>query len=492
MSHKCSPVIQDLSEPKDHDGLPRAAGSIPLGRASIGVLSDDVLLVVFGFYRVSSRWNWHRVAHVCQRWRLVVFASPRSLDLRLYCTPRTAVKNTIDCWPAFPIAIRCGRSQHAKEGCEHLSPEDEDNVVAALQHHNRVCSIKLCLTNSLVEKLDSRVKEPFLELEDLVLRPIFGRHLFPSPPLRWSSRLRVLHLTDISFPSLPLLLSTSQNLVDLHLRTDTLRSPEFPSTWALVDALSGMTRLESLSLYTHSSAFLRTHAGVLLPSGRRVVLPVLARLEFRGICKYLEDLVTEIDAPCLKKIELTFFNHPGGLSQLGKFIYQIEAQRSYSRAEFRTDDPNYAAIRFDLSGCESPHLLLRTRCKGLDMQLSSMAHICILLPPFLLGMRDLGIITSSLSSDQVTVAGEKWLRLLRPFSGVERFYVGGELAIDIMHALQQAEGEFATVVPALHKLYVIKEPELLCAPLQAAIASFTTSRHLSGSPVKVVYRRPLA
>ncbi|KAH8994139.1 hypothetical protein EDB86DRAFT_2927076 [Lactarius hatsudake] len=118
MSHKsllgslnrCLPVIQDpsSSEPEDHDGLPRVAGSIPLGRrASIGVLSDDVLLVVFGFCRMSSSWHWHwpRLVHVCQRWRLIVFASPRSLDLWLYCTPRTLVKNTC-CWPAFPIAIR--------------------------------------------------------------------------------------------------------------------------------------------------------------------------------------------------------------------------------------------------------------------------------------------------------------------------------------------------------------------------------------------------
>lgn len=149
--NRCSPVIQDRSEPEGHDGLPRAAGSIPLGRASIGVLSDDVLLVVFDFYQVSSPWNWHRLAHVCQRWRLVVFASPRSLDLQLYCTPRAPIKNTLDCWPAFPIAILCEISQHKDGGCKLLSPENEDNVVVALQHHHRVRSIKLCLTNSLAE-----------------------------------------------------------------------------------------------------------------------------------------------------------------------------------------------------------------------------------------------------------------------------------------------------------------------------------------------------
>ena len=32
----------------------------------------------------------------------------------------------------------------------------------------------------------------------------------------------------------------------------------------------------------------------------------------------------------------------------------------------------------------------------------------------------------------------------------------------IMHALQQAKGEFVTVLPALRKLYVVMEPELPC------------------------------
>ncbi|KAH9043495.1 hypothetical protein EDB83DRAFT_1584850 [Lactarius deliciosus] len=156
-------------------------GGIPLGRhaASIGVLPDDVLLVVFGFYLVPSPWHWYKLAHVCQRWRLVVFASPRSLDLQLYCTPRAPIKNTLDCWPAFPIAIWCGGSQHSDDACGHLPPEDEDNIVAALQYHNRVRSIKLCLTNSLVEKLSTQVKEPLSELEDLVLRSTHPSHLSP-------------------------------------------------------------------------------------------------------------------------------------------------------------------------------------------------------------------------------------------------------------------------------------------------------------------------
>lgn len=476
--------IQAPSEVEDHDGLP-AIGSVSLGqRASIEVLSDDVLLAVFGFYLASSSWDWHRLAHVCQRWRFVVFASPRSLDLQLYCTPRTPVKKTLDYWPAFPITIRCGRAQHADASCERLCPEEGDNIIAALQHHNRVRSIDLCLTYSVMEKLSTQVKEPLSELEDLVLRSISSRHFFPSNlPFRWSSRLRVLNLTDISLPSLPLLLSSSPNLVDLQLH----RSSEFPPPAALANALSGTTRLESLALLSDSFH----HAGVPLPSGRRVILPALTRLKFRGYSQYLEGLVAEIDAPCLAKIEITFVGLVSSLSEIGQFINLIEAQRSHSRAEIRTNT-NDISIRFtpgpsELESPSSRYFVLRIHRTRLNYQLSSMGCVCDLLPPFLFGTGDLGIITRPPSSEQHGIDGENWLRLLRPFSRAERFYVAGELATDIMHALQRADGDFATVLPALRKLYVAMKSGSPCEAFQAAVASFKTARQLSGRPIEVEY-----
>ncbi|KAH9059927.1 hypothetical protein EDB87DRAFT_1619267 [Lactarius vividus] len=475
---------QGPSELEDHDGLP-AIGSISLGQhVSIEVLSDDVLLAVFGFYVASLSWHWHRLAHVCQRWRLIVFGSPRSLDLQLYCTPRTPVKNTLDCWPAFPINIRCRRSQHADASCMYLPPEDGDNVIAALQCHNRVRSMDLCLTYSVIEKLSTQVKEPLSELEYLVLRSISSRHFFPSNlPFRWGSRLRVLHLTDISLPSLPLLLSSSPNLVDLQLH----RSSQFPPPAALANALSGMTRLESLSLLSDSFH----HADAPLPSVRRVILPALTRLQFRGYSQYLEGLVAEIDAPCLAKIEIAFVGHVSSLSQIGQFIDLIEAQRSHIRAEIQTY-MNDVSIRFtpgssELESPSSRYFVLRVHRTQLNHQLSSMAHVCDLLPPFLLGTGDLGIITHPLSSEQDNIDGENWLCLLRPFSRAERFYVAGELATGIMHALQQADGGFGTVLPALRKLDVAMEPGSLHEAFQAAVASFKTSRQLSGRPIEVEY-----
>ncbi|KAH9963476.1 hypothetical protein BGW80DRAFT_1351168, partial [Lactifluus volemus] len=36
-------------------------------------------------------WEWHRLAHVCRRWRHIIFDSPRSLNLQLFCTYGTPV-----------------------------------------------------------------------------------------------------------------------------------------------------------------------------------------------------------------------------------------------------------------------------------------------------------------------------------------------------------------------------------------------------------------
>jgi hypothetical protein len=80
---------------------------------TIGTLSDDVLLEIFSLYlkeaykafgyeRLES---WRTLVHVCQRWRAVVFASPRRLKLRLVCTAGRSVREMLGIWPTLPIVV---------------------------------------------------------------------------------------------------------------------------------------------------------------------------------------------------------------------------------------------------------------------------------------------------------------------------------------------------------------------------------------------------
>jgi hypothetical protein len=70
----------------------------------IDVLPDDVLLGVFDIYVITNPSfhgkmgieAWQSLVHVCQRWRSLVFLSPRRLNLRLFCTPKTPARDTLD------------------------------------------------------------------------------------------------------------------------------------------------------------------------------------------------------------------------------------------------------------------------------------------------------------------------------------------------------------------------------------------------------------
>jgi hypothetical protein len=62
---------------------------------SIDTLTDDVLLEIFDFFAEEHKSTkeaiekWQILVHVCQRWRNIVFRSPRRLNLRLFCSNKT-------------------------------------------------------------------------------------------------------------------------------------------------------------------------------------------------------------------------------------------------------------------------------------------------------------------------------------------------------------------------------------------------------------------
>jgi len=90
--------------------LPRISTEKTYRRVTVSALPDDVLLEIFDLYVDSAAEYeapdaWHSLIHVCQRWRCVVFASPRRLRLRLLCTPKRPVKMMLDVWPESPIVI---------------------------------------------------------------------------------------------------------------------------------------------------------------------------------------------------------------------------------------------------------------------------------------------------------------------------------------------------------------------------------------------------
>ena len=85
---------------------------------TIKTLPDHSLLEIFSLYMeevgglpefLIEGWidTWHTLVHVCQRWRSLVFASSRCLNLRILCTNTRPLREILDLWPALPIVIWC-------------------------------------------------------------------------------------------------------------------------------------------------------------------------------------------------------------------------------------------------------------------------------------------------------------------------------------------------------------------------------------------------
>jgi hypothetical protein len=293
-----------------------------------------------------------------------------------------------------------------------------------------------------------------------------------------------LRLIGIALPSLPELLTFSKGL--MYLQIDEIPDVGYISPDALANTLHGMSQLRSLSV--HFLSFPSRHHSIRAPTpaGKRIVLPALAHFKYRGTNTYLESIVARIDAPCLEDIDITFFNQPTfDVPQLGQFIDRIGAHKLHSRADIMTSS-HAISICFTCPADAPTRLGLQISCARLDWQLSSMAQIFDHIPTFVSRVGELVISTTPQSNWQGDANNEQWLHLIRSFKGMERFYVAGELAKDIMHALEPADGDPATILPLLRKVYV-EEPRPFHAPLRAAVIAFAAPRRLSSRPVAVEY-----
>lgn len=391
---------------------------------TVEILSDDVLLEIFRHYLDLSPRHWSMLAHVCQRWRQIVFTSPHSLDLRLYFTYGTSALKILEYWPPFPLVLNYGGSPPM------LRPpalDDEENIVAALKQSDRVRSISLTVTSSLVGKL-SAISEPFAELEEMTLLSR-DLQLVMASTFRWGSRLRTLHSTMITFPSFPELLLHSRDLVDLHLHDIPIAGYFSPEVYA--NALSGMTKLRSLSLHFFSSHPRRDYLGYPTSSGERIVLPSLSCFKYRGVGKYLDSLLSRIDTPSLQYIHIAYFTCQPTMdaAQLFQFISRTEMMNPPRRADILTSG---RAISVSFTQSNAPtRFEVEVPCGQLDWQLSFMTQICNQLPPFLSCVEELLVNTTRSSISQNDLGSERWLELIRPFCEAKDIRVSRDFATDI-------------------------------------------------------------
>jgi len=469
------------------------------GHALINMLPDEVFLHVFHFYRtdamdaVNGTWGWHKLVHVCRRWRQIILESQHSLDLRLLCTEKTPVRRTLDVWPPLPIIMECHILRTTLQPPSQVTEDSTGNdLIAALEHPDRVLQITVCgLTDLLLGKIAPAMLEPFPVLTHLRLRVESCDDSDTVAALPdgflggFAPRLERVWLEGIPCPSLPDILLSASDLVELRL-------DKIPDTWhispeTLATALSTLPRLVSLSIEFQSPLLHpdQTSQG-LPPPLSHAVLPSLAILFFKGVSEYLEDIVARINTPRLSYAFIKFFNQLiFDVSHLPMFIARTEKLRSLNRAEVFFDGQG-VGIGFYLPETTVPrNLTLRILCSQSDWQLSCLTQLCAQSWPLLSRVERLDIRECPSSSREPQWQDKmQWVDLFHPFTALKALHIPRELGPRIAPVLQElTEPRAAEVLPALDSL--VFEDINPSGALQDAVQRFIAAREFAGRPVDV-------
>jgi hypothetical protein len=449
------------------------------------MLPDGVLLEIFDCYRMdSSRYgitfrpsSWLSLVHVCQRWRNIMFASPSRLDLTLLCTYGTPVRKNLGCWPPLPIVVDYFTSWGRRSPASNY----EDDIIAALEHPDRVRRLKLDVTNAQLAMVASVMQVPFPMLTDLCLSSNDQNvPVLPDAFLGGSApqSLRQIYLEGISFPSLPTILLSASNLV--YLRLEDIPQNGYISPEAMVTGLAALIRLDSLWIWfkPQSSRLEQRHP----PLSTRVILPSLTALNFHGFGEYLELLLAQIDTPLLHCLKITYFNQLDfHVPQLSQFIGRAE--------NFELIRLRHARIRFNVGNayikldCEQgerriSRFTLRVMCKGLDWQVSHLARIFGQSRALVSNVGHLSIDEDDLQPGwHHDMDDAEWLELLRPFTVVKMLHASEQLAKQIALALDGVTGDMvAEVLPSLNSLWLDDQQV-------TSVEQFLVVRRVSGHPV---------
>ena len=353
----------------------------------------------------------------------------------------------LDIWPALPLIIW---------GVDADSPICVGNIVAALKFRDRVCHIGLWFSKNLGWEM--LLGQPFPELTNLELSSMDEMTVVPDSFLVGSvPRLQELVLDRIPFPGLPKLLLSTTHLV--HLDLDHIPHSGYFSPDAMVAALSTLIGLDFLLLRFESPESCPDLETRRLPPSTRSVLPALTEFWFGGVTEYLEDLLTDIDAPQLNKLSICFFNDSVfDMPQLIQFISRTPMSSTLENAHIALN-AGTACVSFrpQIDHDDLMELKVSILCEGLDWQLSSLEQVCTSCLLFLptLGGLYINEYTSSEPDWKDNIGNGPWRELLRPFTAMKNLHLSEKIALRIGPALQEhVEGGTTELLPALENIFL--------------------------------------
>lgn len=222
-------------------------------------------------------WKWHRLAHVCRRWRSILYTSPRRLDLQILCKSAKSgapMKQILRTWPTLPLVLRYRGNARSK-----FLP---NNVMIALRHPDRVCEINFILTSSIIGSIAKVVQVPFVALKSIQMTskdaeepPVLGDFLGGSAPLL--ERIDLDYIA-VPFPAIRRLVLSTNHLYRLWL----VKIPNtcYFSPEDLVTCLSALVQLKYLFVGFRSPASRPNPSMTRPPAPERATLSSLVILVF--------------------------------------------------------------------------------------------------------------------------------------------------------------------------------------------------------------------
>jgi hypothetical protein len=395
-------------------------------------------------------------------------SSSRYLNLELLCTHGTPVRKNLGHLPALPLVIHFP--------C-YIEDSDEDNIVAALEHPDRVRVVELCAPFSVLGKMATVMQGPFPALTLLSLESTKDgtmSHLSDRFMDGYAPRLQKIYLNGIPFPAALAPILSACNLVDLDLR-DILDTGSV-SPEAIVASLAALPRLNYLTLG------FRWGPSYLVPTRRtpftRAVLPALTRFSFDGFFEDLEHFVAQINAPQLNCLAIEYMEYwdeeevaDYQIPQLCKFIDRSDKLKlSRSRRMDLHIQPN--TVKIELVHGDQSSFTLSIQDEGINQVLGQICSILSNVDRLFISSGD---IECNELGDEIL-----WLQLLRPFTAVKTLSVQNSLSHHVAFALQHVTGERAAkVLPALEMLCLQNWP-------MAYVEKFVAARQNVGRPVAFI------
>ncbi|KAH9958420.1 hypothetical protein BC827DRAFT_1219430 [Russula dissimulans] len=377
-----------------------------------------------------------------------------------------------------------------------VTGEDEEGILLALQHRDRVRCIRFLMPVTNLQKVAMAIDDTFPLLEYLYLEPLVKHDdsLFFMPRVPntlQAPHLRHLVLKRLSFP-IPILgsrlLTTAAGLVTLSLQY-IHPSAHFPPD-GLLQRLSVMPQLETLGI-TFYSTLINRHVETMQKSNTTpITLPNLRWFGFRGPNAYLETLLPRMITPLLDKLQISLFDRWTISSHLWKFMSATENLRfSATSLTFSAEDVRVMVY---------PHVKARTYSLYLEFGSTLLDRQVAFAVQIFNGLKTLYTMEClTLKSERPTswssswwtrgtrIDSVWWRELLRSFGNVKTLRVPRGLVRDLSRFLKPDNGEALTeLLPELEELFIVYSGS---ASAENGFTPFLDARQDAGRPVKVTH-----